>query len=177
MKEILHSGSEQLEILEADEGVLQFPTLQHAVEFLRRLSKDQRFISVLRSLLSERSIPARRLSTEQMLREMGLLLVSGRIRILRTVRRAGHAPASEEEEPKNAASKSGPAANKSWIEINLRDEAEQPVPGARYRIKLPDASTQEGNLDGYGHAEYYNINNGVCEVSFPEIEDDEWYPA
>ncbi len=74
----------------------------------------------------------------------------------------------------NGPARVGAPAQKSWIEINLKDAKGNPVAGERYRIKLPDGSVQEDNLDAFGHAEYYEINRGECEVSFPDLEDYEW---
>lgn len=67
---------------------------------------------------------------------------------------------------------------KTWIGIELYDEETgASVANERYRIVLPDGSTQEGNLDENGRAELDEIDFGVCKVTFPDIHAKEWQPA
>jgi hypothetical protein len=67
---------------------------------------------------------------------------------------------------------------KTWIGIELYDEdTGAPIPNERYRLVLPDGSTQEGNLDENGRAEVDEIDFGVCKVTFPDIHAKEWHPA
>lgn len=68
------------------------------------------------------------------------------------------------------------AEKKTWIEIELKDDDGNPVPGERYRIKLPDGSTREGSLDANGRARADGINPGTAQVSFPDIDADDWHP-
>jgi len=63
---------------------------------------------------------------------------------------------------------------KSWIEIELVDEAGKPVPGERYEIKLPDGRVAKGTLDGKGFARVANTDPGNCEITFPELDKDAW---
>jgi len=85
-------------------------------------------------------------------------------------------PEGQPSEAKKPAQAATPRP-KSWVEINLKDADGNPVPGERYRIKLPDGSVQEGALDAFGHAEYYEINRGNCDVGFPDLDDMEWSKA
>ena len=62
----------------------------------------------------------------------------------------------------------------SWIEIELVDEDDQPVPGERYRITLPDGSVDEGTLDENGFRRVQGIDPGTCEVTFPNLDKDAW---
>jgi len=67
---------------------------------------------------------------------------------------------------------------RSWIEIDLVDEENNPVPGERYRITLPDGETvAEGTLDENGFARVDGIEPGTCRVCFPEIDRDAWERA
>jgi type VI secretion system secreted protein VgrG len=60
---------------------------------------------------------------------------------------------------------------KSWIEIELLDEEEKPVPGEPYRITLPDGKTlAEGTLDERGRARVECIDPGQCQIVFPKID-------
>jgi hypothetical protein len=66
---------------------------------------------------------------------------------------------------------------KSWIEIELVDEEDQPVPGERYKIELPDGSVAEGTLDEKGFARVDGMDPGTCKITFPELDKDAWEPA
>lgn len=81
----------------------------------------------------------------------------------RNVVEASHNPSSPENKKK-----------KDWIEINLVDEMGQPVPGERYKIKLPDGTVSEGTLDDKGHARVAGIDPGSCDITFPDREKDAW---
>ena len=77
-----------------------------------------------------------------------------------------HDPNSEENKKK-----------KSWIEIELLDQDNKPVPGEKYRITLTDGTTlAEGTLDEKGFARVDNIDPGTCKVTFPELDKDAWKP-
>jgi len=65
-------------------------------------------------------------------------------------------------------------ATQSWIEIELVDEDDQPVPGKRYRVVLPDESLAEGTLDDRGWARVEGFEKGPCKVSFPDLDQDAW---
>jgi hypothetical protein len=84
---------------------------------------------------------------------------------------------SEEVQGQTAGASGRAPGPQSWIEIYLRDDEGQPVAGERYRIKMPDGHVEEGTLDSFGHAEYYGINPGTCEVSFPGLKDRSRSPA
>jgi type VI secretion system secreted protein VgrG len=63
----------------------------------------------------------------------------------------------------------------SWIEIELLDEDDNPVPGERYMIKLPDGTTiASGTLDENGFARVDGIDPGTCQVTFPDIDKEAW---
>jgi len=69
------------------------------------------------------------------------------------------------------------ADTSSWIGVELRDADENPVPNERYLIRLPDASRMGGRLDSAGRARVDGIVPGSCQVSFPDIDAREWFPA
>jgi uncharacterized protein (DUF2345 family) len=79
-----------------------------------------------------------------------------------------HKPPEEEDET---------TTKKSWIEIELVDEAKAPVPGEGYEITLPDGSVAKGTLDGKGFARVEGIEPGTCKVTFPDLDKDAWEPA
>ena len=65
----------------------------------------------------------------------------------------------------------------SWIEFEMIDEADQPVPSLAYEVKLPDGSVTTGTLDGNGFARIDGCEPGTCEISFPGIDKDAWKKA
>jgi hypothetical protein len=62
----------------------------------------------------------------------------------------------------------------TWIEIRLVDPDNNPVPGERYRVRLPDASLMEGTLDREGTARFEAIVPGQASVTFPGLDGREW---
>jgi type VI secretion system secreted protein VgrG len=83
---------------------------------------------------------------------------------------------SQKAEPFEASPESGEEEEKSWIEIELFDEEDEPVAGERYEIKLPDGSVSRGSLDGNGFARVAGFDPGQCEVTFPELDREAWEP-
>jgi hypothetical protein len=61
-----------------------------------------------------------------------------------------------------------------WIEIELVDEEDQPVPGEEYRIELPGGKTVSGSLDFEGFAHIDGIERGNCKITFPNLDGDAW---
>ncbi|MEO7701851.1 MAG: hypothetical protein ABIZ04_21710, partial [Opitutus sp.] len=66
--------------------------------------------------------------------------------------------------------------DKTWIEIELVDEDNRPVPGEAYRIELPDGSVAEGTLDDKGLARIDYIEPGECKITFPYLDKSAWAP-
>ena len=78
---------------------------------------------------------------------------------------ATHDPHSEENKEK-----------KHWIEIELVDEQNKPVPGEKYRITCPDGAIYGGTLDEKGFARVDGLDPGTCKVTFPELDKEAWRP-
>lgn len=68
-------------------------------------------------------------------------------------------------------------SEKTWIEIRLIDQDDQPVPGIKYRLKITDGSVREGALDAEGKIRVTGIDPGTCEISFPELDSNDWKQA
>jgi hypothetical protein len=65
----------------------------------------------------------------------------------------------------------------TWVGIELKDEDDNPIPHADYKVKLPDGSIQSGSLDDEGKARIEGVPSGSVEVAFPQIHGDEWFKA
>jgi hypothetical protein len=65
----------------------------------------------------------------------------------------------------------------TWIDIQLVDQDNRPIPGEKYQLKLTDGSTREGILDGEGRVRVTDIPPGSCQVCFPEFDGGEWRAA
>jgi hypothetical protein len=68
-----------------------------------------------------------------------------------------------------------PFAAQHWIEIEMLDEEDAPVPWLAYVVVLPDSTRASGYLDGDGYARIRGLAlAGTCQISFPEIDKDAW---
>ena len=68
-----------------------------------------------------------------------------------------------------------PEKKTSWIEIELVNEAGQPVPSEAYEITCPDGETvRQGSTDDLGRAHVGVPEPGVCRISFPHLDAAAW---
>jgi uncharacterized Zn-binding protein involved in type VI secretion len=67
--------------------------------------------------------------------------------------------------------------DKTWISVRCVDEGGTPVSNILCRIKTPSGSEILGRTDDDGRCHIENIDEGVCEVSFPELDDEEGWEA
>ena len=63
---------------------------------------------------------------------------------------------------------------KGWIEIRLVDENNDPVPGERYWIELPNRKFAERTPDQNGCAKVRGFDPGTCKVMFSNLDKDAW---
>ena len=85
------------------------------------------------------------------------------------------APAAAPAAAARTEAKKEEAKKLSWIEIELVGEDDQPIPGERYRITLPDGKTvAEGTLDDKGWARVAGFDPGSCRISFPNLDKEAW---
>ena len=86
---------------------------------------------------------------------------------------AGSSSNAPWHDPNNPSNKD----KKNWIEIELLDKDNKPVPGEPYRVTLPDGQTvAEGTLDDKGVARVDGIDPGSCKVTFPQRDKRSWKP-
>jgi hypothetical protein len=62
----------------------------------------------------------------------------------------------------------------AWIEVQVLDMDNKPVPGVRYEIRLPDGYKVTGTTDRAGLARYDGIFAGQCEICLPEFDREAW---
>ena len=65
----------------------------------------------------------------------------------------------------------------SWVEIELVDEAGQPVPYELYELTYPDGTTRRGKLDHLGQAHIGLPEPMELDVSFPHLDAIAWERA
>jgi hypothetical protein len=63
---------------------------------------------------------------------------------------------------------------KDSVHCSIKDESGKPLAGISYNLKKPDGSIIEGKSDAKGEINLSGINPGTCEISFPELHEDEW---
>jgi hypothetical protein len=63
---------------------------------------------------------------------------------------------------------------RTWLEIVLVGEDDQPIAGERYRVELPDGSVREGRLGSDGSASFDDIDPGRCKIGFPDLDKEAW---
>jgi hypothetical protein len=109
---------------------------------------------------------------------------NGQLVLLYRRREVVWAPSGPEVKPAERPTEGGaervrraPEKKKTWIEIVLVDENNRPVPGERFILQFPDASTLEDRLDNAGKVRVEEIDPGECLVSFPDIDAAEWKRA
>lgn len=64
-----------------------------------------------------------------------------------------------------------------WIEVELVDEAGQPVIGARCRIESPSGRRFDTVTDGQGLTRLRRVEAGEYQVCFPDLDRDAWRPG
>lgn len=83
-------------------------------------------------------------------------------------------PGQKPEPPKLEFEQGAPlalaAAQLSWIELQLNDDAGNPVPNEPYILEIPDGKKIPGELDESGYAWIEGLKPGTCKVTFPQRE-------
>jgi hypothetical protein len=60
-----------------------------------------------------------------------------------------------------------------WIEIELIDEDDQPVPGEKYKVEQSNGDVIYGILDKKGFV-HLKVVSGNCKISFPDLDGEAW---
>lgn len=121
--------------------------------------------------------------------EIERALRSGRLILLRRRWQRGGAGAGEESQALKMAAGAGAGAARTgkagkdtsseltWIDVQLVDEDDHPVPGEKYQLQLTDGSMRQGTLDSEGRVRITGIPHGACQVCFPDFDGGEWRRA
>lgn len=141
----------------------------------------------LRALLLESGGAAMyRLSDREVLEQLAARIERGSIRVLRcrepVIMAAASGGADTVETPSDSPapprrSTPPPKKEKTWIEVRLVDSSGKPVAGAAYKLKLTDGRVEEGSLDGNGAVRVEDIDPGICQITFPELDAGDWEAA
>jgi len=78
---------------------------------------------------------------------------------------------------KTQAASAAPVSKKKWLEIELVDEQGTPMAYTRYLITTASGETQEGTLDADGKARLEDLEPGMYEVSYPDLDPGTWKPG
>jgi hypothetical protein len=69
------------------------------------------------------------------------------------------------------------SVNDAVVDVTLVDENGSPVPGAPYRVIMPDGRFLDGCLDDKGRVRIEGLPRGNYKVTFPGRAADSWDPA
>jgi len=177
-----------MKVLERDRQATDLFTFRDSADalfFLRSLLADPFNIRLLRDSLAEASfgLDVSALSDQEVIEQLAQVLISGRLRIGRVklpIAPVGEtvAPAETEEEEEEEHATVVPTVETTWIEIELVNADDDPVPDQEYKVALPDGTEQTGNLDSDGKAMIRDITQkGDCVVSFPGLDAAAWDTA
>jgi hypothetical protein len=166
---------------------VELATLAQARAFVQRHVREKFHLMVLRKLVMQESgARPSTMTDDEVIDAAARLLVQGRWRASVERQVAGGAADVELLEPGAPRGRPAPTPIRekepkreltSWIEIELIDEADQPVAGMEYRVRLADGTVRLGKLDKNGCARVERIEAGECEVTFPTLDQDAWEVA
>lgn len=169
-------------LFEGDERLHRFYDLHAARDFLARLPGQASLRESLRAFAWERIRRGggRYEDDDEILAAAARALVGGELAIVsRPVPTGGvdhRAGAGEEASPLREA-EIPRAPRESWIEIELVDELDRPVPSQRYAITLPGGAIVAGSLGADGRARVVVPEPGTCRISFTDLDEELWVSA
>jgi type VI secretion system secreted protein VgrG len=67
---------------------------------------------------------------------------------------------------------------KSWLEVELVDEADEPVAGEKVLVTLPDGKVYSGRTNKDGVLKVTGVDKGAtCQITFPDLDKEAWEKA
>ena len=165
------SENSEIEPSGAD-AVWQYGTQEEKAQLLENIEKlSVRIYEAAAKSIQEQWAEATRTGKQKELVE------KWRARILQHVARYTSVGVGEGEPAPASTPRPAKSPQATWIEVQLLDENGKPVPNAKYQVELSDGSTRSGTLNQQGSVRFEDIDPGDCQVSFPEIDANEWNPA
>jgi len=186
VRKLLIRGVRKFEILEwhearPDDIFKKFPDHFSALDFLCGLMHDAFNMAVLRGVTANGALHANfsGWTNYEVIEQLAWELVAGRVRVAVSpveIERGNFRPLEEEpeEEDFKPKPKLWPDKKKTWFEIELLDEADQPVGGELYQITLPNGIVAKGYTDSDGMARIIEIDPGECQITFPNLDKEAW---
>ncbi|MFN0060246.1 MAG: carboxypeptidase-like regulatory domain-containing protein [Planctomycetota bacterium] len=189
----IHIGGALEQFVECDResshSVFRFDAVASSAQFLAAHFQDERQFAVLRRAVVAHSVRGRELGVAApaaIFAAAAALLVDGGLRAIAC--RAAPRPTFSIAPPlptavapvartplTRVAAPAPTSVEKTWIELRLvRKSDGAPVPGARYRLKLPAGTIRTGRLEADGTARINGIDPGTCEVTFLDFDEREW---
>lgn len=81
-------------------------------------------------------------------------------------------PAGEDDGDENSETET--EGEQHWIEIELVDDAGQPVAGEAVEVTLPDGKKRRGSTGRDGKYKTFSKTGGSAQVTFPRLDQDAW---
>lgn len=108
----------------------------------------------------------------EVIKKIGVTEVAGDLAKCRLVDGVG---TSQSRAAKQAApAKRQAKTAKTWVKFELIDMEGNPVGNKRYIVTLPGGASQEGYLGSSGSVRFDGIDEGVCTITFPDLDQDAW---
>jgi len=79
-------------------------------------------------------------------------------------------PLQDEEAAQEERAQAAASEETHFIEIELLDDAGQPVADEAYFVELPDGTSKSGRTDAQGRARIDGVDPGTAKVSFPDLD-------
>ncbi len=159
-----------------DERFLDLRDHEAALAYLRTCRGDSDSGMQMRSLLADEDAPAALLEFEDDEVLDALAWRIARADLTPTIRQRVYRsadlivmPEPSDDEPVLAAPK-----ETTWIEIELVNEADQPVRGERYEIKQGEKLMKKGTLDANGRGRVADLDADSYQICFPDLDREAW---
>jgi hypothetical protein len=187
MRLLLHRGPAHLQILSRSQ-IREFRDVGAARDFLRPLMADPMNVAAVRRALGVipvdgdvlEQLAARVVAEGLQVVSCGESFFSSLQAEVQTTAAATTQPTTplQDEQAAQAKQESAPQAEEThWIEIELIDDAGNPVADELYFVELPDGSSLSGRTDGAGRARVDGVDPGTAKVSFPDLDKSLYTPG
>ena len=182
MATLIHNGSQMIQVLmwyddAPPDSPLEFHDEFSACNFLSGIISDPINRAILRAIFADIS-PVGNISgltDHEIIQQLAWRVARGYIKFVPRVSKrisVGGVPQDDDESEEASPNQ---AEEKTWIEIQLVDEADQPVVRERFQISNSSgAVVAQGYTDAQGLADATNLDPGTYQVTFPNLDGDAW---